>query len=237
MLKNIQNFLEPVIAFALPALCLNCREVLDPNRKIICEECFNKIHPLGNHWIGALKTEIVPNYFDDLYILFEFDSIFQNLIHLFKYQRATSLAFYFAEKLAKQITRKYDFITAVPLNPVRQKERGYNQSFLIADGIHRLLDIPIHSELLKRTRNTSTQTKLTKSQRIKNVAEAFIADPLVNGKTILLVDDVITTGSTLNECARVLKKTGAALTDIAALATPVNSDQNYLEQDAEKLQS
>jgi ComF family protein len=114
----------------------------------------------------------------------------------------------------------------VPLNPVRLKERGYNQSALIAQQLSNITRIPFSVHLLKRLRNTPSQTKLSREQRKENVKGAFAVQGNVEGKRVLLIDDVITTGSTLNECAKVLKQNGAAWVTAAAIATPTDFFQS-----------
>jgi ComF family protein len=236
MFKTIVKAIEPVFSFVLPALCIDCQFPLDPGRKIICPDCFNNIHLLDEQWLIALKKEILPRHFDKLFVVYEFDDIFQNLIHLLKYQRAVTLAIYFARSMAAHIPDEYDALIAVPLNPIRERERGYNQSNLMAAELQRMLNISLRTDLIRRVRNTESQTKLDKKRRIQNISNAFEADSSVREKSILIIDDVITTGSTLNECAKALKEKGAARVDIAAMATPVSSSQNFMERDIEQLQ-
>ncbi len=151
------------------------------------------------------------------------------LLHSIKYQQMPNLGYHtgkhIAKKFPEEIRRfKNSIVLPIPLHPVRKKEREYNQSLWIARGI--FCDFPdiVEENLLVRARYTSTQTKLTRIKRQKNVRDAFeIADrKAVAGKTIVLVDDVITTGATLNECARILKKAGAERVVGVAAASPVN---------------
>ncbi len=217
---------EPVLSFIAPAACVSCGNPLNNNEKVICRECFQKIPTLSEDFLENLKNEIATPYFDDLIVRFEFSPIFQQLIHLLKYEHFTSVATILAQSLAEFIPLNFDLVTAVPLNAVRLKERGYNQSALLAQNLSQITRIPFDDTILKRVRNTPSQTKLSRSQRQENVKNAFMAIGDLEGKRILLVDDVITTGSTLNECARVLKIAGASKITIAALATPVDIFQN-----------
>lgn len=226
------DFFEPVIALALPALCLFCDKPLPPRRKIICSDCFDQIPTLPNEYREVLKSEIINPYFDELLVVYQFSEWFQKLIHFLKYQRYTTLAEYLAADLARSLeNRTYDLICCVPLHPVKEKERGYNQSALLASHVARLQQWPFHPALLKRTKNTVSQTTLHKEERQANVADAFSCTEQLAGKNILLIDDVITTGSTLNACARVLKKCGANIVDAAALATPMDYLQRNLEKE------
>ncbi len=112
----------------------------------------------------------------------------------------------------------------VPLHPIRQKERGYNQSRFISKGIIRIHGGNLLELALIRRKNTVSQTNLDRQERQKNVHQAFhIRDGVeVSGKTIVLVDDVITTGATINECARVLKENGVEKVIALAVASPVD---------------
>ncbi len=223
----VQNWVvEPVLAFMAPAECFICGEPLHAKNKIICDRCFESLPLLDPIYLENLRDEIERPFFDDLIVCHPFDFTFQQLIHLLKYQRQFSVANLFGETLARFVPLNFDVVTAVPLNPVRQKERGYNQSALIAKQLSNLTRIPFSSNLLKRLRNTPSQTRLNREQRKENVKDAFAVQGDVEGKRILLVDDVITTGSTLNECAKVLKQNGANWVTAAAMATPTDFFQS-----------
>ncbi len=213
---------EPVLSFIAPAVCVSCGKPLNGNEKVICRECYQKIPTLSEEYLESLKSEISTPYFDDLIIRFEFSPIFQQLIHLLKYEHFSGVASILAQSLAEFIPLNFDLLTAVPLNPARLKERGYNQSALLAEHLSQITRIPFNESILKRVRNTPSQTKLSRSERQANVRDAFKAEGQLEGARILIVDDVVTTGSTLNECARVLKEAGAAKVVAAALATPVD---------------
>ncbi|MHB2155344.1 ComF family protein [Calditrichota bacterium GD2] len=217
---------EPVLSFVAPAQCLICGEPLLQSHKVVCQSCYGKISPLDPAYLESLRDEIRTPYFDDLIVCYPFDQTFQYLIHLLKYQRQFSVAELFGESLAHFVPLNFDLVTAVPLNPARYKERGYNQSELIAKQLSNITRIPLSSNLLIRLRNTQSQTKLSREERKQNVKDAFTINGEVEGKRILLIDDVITTGSTLNECARELKKNGASWVTAAALATPTDFFQS-----------
>ena len=111
-----------------------------------------------------------------------------------------------------EIVRAADAVTSVPLYPKRERERGYNQAALLGEALARRVGIPFRRRLLGRRRATATQTHLTAAQRVHNVRGVFsVAWPgRVRGARIVLVDDVMTTGATVNECARALQEAGAA---------------------------
>jgi ComF family protein len=117
----------------------------------------------------------------------------------------------------------WDLITAVPLHPTRERERDYNQSSLLAQSLGKSFEVSFSAKTLRRVRGTQPQSNLSGTDRRRNVESAFHARPeLVNGKRILLVDDLLTTGATLNQCASSLKGAGARRVDGLTLArTPL----------------
>lgn len=111
-----------------------------------------------------------------------------------------------------------EMVVAVPLHPRRLRERTYNQALLLARVLARELDAPVRARALARVRDTGSQQRLSRDERRRNLRQAFVADALVAGRRILLVDDVVTTGATVAECARALLDAGAASVAVAALA-------------------
>jgi len=156
-----------------------------------------------------------------------FDTQYQTLIHNFKYRRKTNLGRELGKRLGKilkkeDFLKEVDYIIPVPLNPTRKRERGYNQSKILAEEISRISSLPILDGLLLRKRSTKDQTNLSPDERDRNVKGAFSTrdNYSIRRKNILLVDDVMTTGATLRECSRVLKQAGARMiigTTIAAV--------------------
>ncbi|MGA7273964.1 MAG: ComF family protein, partial [Candidatus Udaeobacter sp.] len=142
--------------------------------------------------------------------------IVRQIIHEFKYGRQIHLRHLVARWLKTALDDErlrqshFDVIVPVPLHPARQRERGFNQASLLAELLSAQASIPV-KPLLERVRYTTTQTALDRSERMENLHNAFRlrknAD--VRGLRVLLVDDVLTTGSTLNECARILKRASA----------------------------
>jgi ComF family protein len=160
---------------------------------------------------------------------FEKDGTLQHLIHHLKYNEMTAIGVelgkYVGESLPMFLGEvSITGVVAVPLHPLKEKERGYNQSELICNGIREKTGLKLLPHLLKRTRHTRTQTKLNAHERKENVAEAFQVDSrfasLVRGSTLLIVDDIITTGATIDECARVLREYDAEKIFAASIAVP-----------------
>jgi len=139
--------------------------------------------------------------------------LLQTYVHQFKYENARQLAIPLGQRLARCIHNynvTYDTIAAVPLHVQRQQERGYNQSRLLTKVAAKLLNKPDSSAWIVRNQYTRPQVGLNRTQRQTNVNGAFQAAAGFNGKRVLLIDDVFTTGSTLQACAQALASSGAA---------------------------
>jgi ComF family protein len=143
-------------------------------------------------------------------------------LHRFKYKRDLGLAEIFGDLMAavyEQVGQEVDLVVPVPLGKKRHRERGYNQAALLAAVVSAKLGISQKTSAVKRIRETESQVGLSIDRRRQNVAGAFRATPgLVAGKRVLLVDDVLTTGATLNACAQALKEAGAHMVITLTLA-------------------
>jgi len=156
-----------------------------------------------------------------------FEGVVQDLIHLLKYQGKRSIAKRLGAVLADRLLSdstvgRIDLLIPVPLHSSRERERGYNQSALIARAVGEHLGVPVEERVLQRVKNTQTQTQLSASERAANVAGAFrVRIPeVVAGRRVALVDDVVTTGATADACAEALIATGASEILLLALAAP-----------------
>ena len=165
---------------------------------------------------------------DKVYIAYQFEDVIQSIIHAIKYRKMTRLGIvtgrHSAEILKPYLEQTEEKIfIPVPLHPMRQKERGYNQSQFITEGIKKITGGRILKHCLTRSKNTVSQTSLNREERQLNIDRAFHVRNAkdISGKTILLVDDLITTGATINECAGLLKESGAKSVIGVAVASPV----------------
>jgi len=227
LLNYFLELKDSIMDFVYPPHCLVCGRYLSEKEKDLCEGCWNSL--------GMIPFPFCPNcksFFSDeknrclfcstdsnlLYVrsLGIFDDFYKVLIHKFKYKGKVSLGKKLSKKLGEEIKKdkrfsSFDFLIPVPLHPARKRERGYNQSEVMGEVISKELDISFLKNVLKRIKNTKDQTKLNDEQRRKNVKDAFkVSFPeMIKDKKIILVDDVITTGATLDECAKVLKDNGA----------------------------
>lgn len=146
----------------------------------------------------------------------------QKILHCLKYRNKPKLGIQLGELYSNQLnevelTNNWDVIVPVPLHPIKKYRRGYNQSEEFAKGLSHGLQLPIE-EMLERKKFTETQTKKTRIQRMENVDEVFALTRPTDGRRILLVDDVMTTGATLCSCANVLLANGAKTVDLITIA-------------------
>jgi ComF family protein len=206
--------------------------MLPEGEKVVCAVCWNSVTKIeSNHptWIEILGKFEQEGVIDGLLscVLFEKEGKFKEIIHLLKYQGIKSVGIRLGNELANRRSNGVSFSTAdyvipVPLHKVKQRERGYNQSELICKGISEVTGLRSYPSFMIRKKYTQTQTKLDLAQRKENVADAFVINPKyvrdVCGKSFVVVDDVITTGSTINACAKVLKENGAVNVVAASVA-------------------
>ncbi|WP_258543820.1 ComF family protein [Parvicella tangerina] len=159
---------------------------------------------------------------------FEKGGKLQSLMHSLKYKGKTQIGEFLGRAIGNELNNsgkasKIDLILPIPLHPKKERLRGYNQSDYLAKGIHEVTAIPYASNVVRRTMHTTSQTRKAKFDRWKNVSSIFeIHKPeQVNGKRILVVDDVTTTGSTLESCARELLNHQAAAVAVTVVASSV----------------
>ncbi len=216
-----------------PYVCRQCLFDVTPVDSPVCTRCGEIIKspavadPLCSDCISRQK------HFTRARAAVKYDGVVLNLIHSFKYRGKTGLAKPLGRLLYIALCRHFDpnghrRVIPVPLHPKRLRSRGYNQALLMArqwpfqgntgNGQHR--GPRIDNTILLRRKNTDSQTGLGKKQRRQNIGNAFAVSggAQIHGEPVLLVDDVYTTGSTLEECARVLAKAGAARVDVLTLA-------------------
>lgn len=223
-----KRIFKNLVNFALPPVCICCDKILSPYEEFVCTDCFSSLVRVEDAY--SLKDDKFSNadFINNAFGIYWFreDSSIQSVIHSLKYLQMKSVGRKFGRIIAEEIIEKYrdriDFIIPVPLHRSKQRERTYNQSDYICYGINEVLNVKVIEKCLKRVRYTSTQTKLNLKERKENVRDAFSINKkytgLINGKNILLVDDVITTGSTVLECARILHKNGAQNIDVCSIA-------------------
>jgi len=213
-----------------PRGCQHCGAPADGMR-FFCWECLADFHYVqppfcsrcGDPVPGHIDHEYLCVYcsrhapaFDGARSAVRYEGAAGMAIRAIKYQWATWLipdltGLLEACRQAHYDLLRFDGVCYVPLHPVKRRERGFNQAALLAERLARRHRMPLYRGLLRRTRDTGSQTRLTAAQRASNVAGVFevVRGGRAMGQRLLLIDDVMTTGATVNECARVLKKAGA----------------------------
>jgi len=228
----IKTFFSRLLDFIIPPICVVCESPLGSN-SFLCGDCRKKLVRYNN--THPWQTQYITNgYLNNSFSLYEFvkDSPIQHLLHSMKYEKMKSIGTMLGKEIGAVIPDNihFDYAVPVPLHLAKERERTYNQSDYICRGIAEITGSKALPRLLKRTRFTKSQTKLDKLQRIENVKGVFEINPkyknLIAGKNIILVDDVITTGSTILECARVLKENNAGYVTVCSAAYDAIPDQS-----------
>ncbi|MBU1365333.1 MAG: ComF family protein [Gammaproteobacteria bacterium] len=217
-----------ILNAALPGSCLLCGA--DSQGSLLCPPCAKDLPQLSGarcpicadqtthgERCGACLRE-TPHFARTIALL-RYDFPADRLIHALKYGHQLAVAAWSAEHLAERIgTEQFDLIVPLPLHPERLRERGFNQSAEIARALQNRLKFPVDRRNVVRTRATPPQADLPHKARHKNVRGAFECRADFTGQRLLLIDDVMTTGATVNECARVLKLHGATEVTVGVIA-------------------
>ena len=182
--------------------CALCGRETLLNQDRLCDAC--------HATLSFAPPLVCPPQLDGIVAAYRYAGAARSGIRALKYQGQARLAPFFANALVIPSDWQIDCVVPVPLHPLKRWLRSYNQSELLAAELCSRLKIPLQSSLLRRTRFTKSQTTLNGFERARNVSHAFSALPAVRGKSILLIDDVTTTHSTLLACAVALRDAGAA---------------------------
>src|SRR6266478_157438 len=224
------NFIRGIASLVYPPTCTICAGSVGPH-DYLCADCETKLSRIvppfcakcSEPFDGAITTTFScancahrALYFDAAVSAYRSRGIARHVILNFKYGRQIHLRHLVGRWLIAALDdsrlreRRFDAIVPVPLHPAKQRERGFNQGALLAEWLSAHMALPFRP-VLQRVRFTTTQTAFDRSERMQNLRNAFRlrknAD--VRKSRVLLIDDVLTTGSTLSECARVLKEAGA----------------------------
>ncbi|MEM7033581.1 MAG: ComF family protein [Chloroflexota bacterium] len=219
MTSLFEGIINPFLDFLYPANCVECQSA----GTLLCEDCKQRLvfiedpicricgYPtLASKTCKACESYTISQLDSARSVVLYQDTIITTAIHHFKYNNKQALGRELAHLLAEYYNRhqpQIDVIVPVPLHKTRQKTRGYNQSTILAKHLSNLINKPVDLKTLRRKRATDQQISLSPGERQKNVAGAFttISTQLAKA-TILLIDDVFTTGATLNACASALKQ-------------------------------
>lgn len=227
----IQPLLDSVVHLLFPHTCNGCGSDLVGKNELLCLQCYEHLHKTGFEsitdnpvektlWGRVDITAATSQYY------FSRGSLLQTLIHQFKYKSNKALGIYLGTQMAYALKNSdrfssIDMIVPLPLFADKEKKRGYNQAALLCEGLASVLNIPVSANAVTRVRYTETQTHKTRVERWQNVEAVFVVrlPEQLAGKNILLVDDVITTGATMEACAAaILNDVKDAKVSVATLA-------------------
>jgi ComF family protein len=211
-------------------VCRSCYREISNREQYICFTCLTELpftqfalsdnNPIDKNFYGRVPIEAAMSL-----LYFTPASMVQNLIHQVKYKGQEKLAIYLGKLMGRALLsaprfHQIDLILPLPLFKNREKQRGYNQSALLGRGISEVTGIPVNEKVLKRVKSSSSQTRKSREERWENVEGLFtLSDPVpLENKSILLVDDVMTTGATLDACSSALQKVNGIKLYIGTLA-------------------
>lgn len=218
----------------LPQECLLCS--VASGSQLLCDDCSAELPRLPHAACPRCgvptptgetcgRCQRHPPHFDALVAALPYAFPVDRMLQHLKYGHHLSLAAWFGERLAAASeTLQADTVIPLPLHPRRMAERGFNQAIEIARPLARRLRLPLATDLCERIRETSPQEGLTLLQRRRNLRNVFACRSDLSGRRILLVDDVVTTGASVGECARTLKLHGAAHVTVVAAARTLPRD-------------
>jgi ComF family protein len=212
-----------------PHICKSCFAEIAQQDQYICARCLEElpftgfikmdVNPVEKIFFGRVPIEAATSLF-----YFTSTSIVQKLIHQIKYKGQQQLAVYLGKMMGREINSSLkftglDLVVPLPLFKSREKQRGYNQAALLAKGISETTNLPLAENALKRIKASPTQTRKSRAERWQNVEGLFtVSGNLGENRNILLVDDVITTGATLDACASALLEVKDTRVSIITLA-------------------
>ncbi len=208
---SVQEVKDAVLHWLFPHVCVGCgSDILNPE-SLLCVRCIDALpetdferfsgNPVEKRFWGRLQIEHAAAY-----CYFTRESLIQRLMHQFKYKKNKDLGFQLGKLMGKSLVRarrfEVDALIPLPLFPAKEKRRGYNQATVLCEGMAETLAVPVLNDVIIRSHHTETQTKKGRIERWQNMEGKFIlsASEKIKNKHVLLVDDVITTGATLEAC-------------------------------------
>ena len=226
----VKNIFADTLHLFYPHICTGCGSDLLDKDQMLCLKCIHDLphtgfapftnNPVEKHFIGRLPLTAAHSEF-----YFSKGSLMQQLIHQLKYKANTGIGVYLGELMASSLLKSdrfkgIDALIPLPLFADKEQQRGYNQAAVICEGLSAILNIPTMIGNVTRERFTETQTRKHRTERWENVHESFAVKnrDALKGKHLLLVDDVVTTGATLEACGNVILMAANATLSIATLA-------------------
>lgn len=234
MIHQLSEAWEGLLRLFYPKLCAGCGTDLAGNEKVLCLSCCLRLPRTEYHHIRENRsfqnfTGRLPIERATSFVYFAKQGLVQHLMHLFKYRGRKDIGDYLGKLFADELKKvkgfdTIDMIIPVPLHRTKIARRGYNQAEIFAAGLGAGLGVPVLSDVLQRITATETQTHKTRAERLSNVSNVFrVRRPeVILDKHVLLVDDVLTTGATLESCGLELLKTKSTRISIVTLAVAMD---------------
>lgn len=209
---------EALLHLVFPHLCAGCGSDLLNREHQLCLDCYSSLpvtsfHLHSDNLVERMFWGRLPFMVATAQYYFTKESMMQSLVHQFKYRGHKDLCFYLGMLMGQQLVQSarfhdIDALVPLPLYPSRERKRGYNQAKVLCEGIASVLQLPVLHDILVRNHHTDTQTHKSRLERWENMAGCFTLtnEEAIEGKHILLVDDVITTGATIEACGLELLK-------------------------------
>ena len=229
-IPSIRAFFDGFLHLLYPELCVACQQDLPVRDTCFCLRCrlknapFAFSSPSDNEFTTRLWGRLPMEWAVAGYH-FTRKSPIQKALHQLKYHNKPEIGLIIGREIGRRLAATQDIalidgIIPVPLHPKKERERGYNQSAMFAQGLSETMNIPVFGKSLLRKTFTSTQTKKTRMERFQNVGEVFVVErqSQLEGKSLLLVDDVLTTGATLEMCGIALLKIPGTRLSLATIA-------------------
>lgn len=227
---SARTWLQRLLDVALPQICPGCRRHRPPRGQWLCLSCEARL-PLTDFHLQAENPVTdrlwgrFPLVSGAAMLRFRKDGIAQSLIHHLKYKDRRVVGYELGRRYGRMLRQSpffegIELIVAVPLHPRKQQLRGYNQAAVFGEGLAASMSVPLLTDALRRTHFTQTQTRKSQAERLQNVAGAFaLTRPhRLEGRHLLLVDDVLTTGATIESCAHALLQVPHLRLSIATIA-------------------
>ena len=226
----LKNIFAGALHLFYPHVCTGCGSDLLDDNNLLCLSCIHELphthfapyagNPVEKYFWGRLPLQAAHSEF-----YFSKGTLIQQLIHELKYKNNTQIGVYLGRLTGKSLLNSnrfnsIDALIPLPLNAAKEHKRGYNQAAIICNGLSAIMNIPVITGNVVRQHYTDTQTRKHRTERWKNVAGSFmVTNPsAIEGKHLLLVDDVVTTGATLEACGQVMLQQANIRLSIATLA-------------------
>lgn len=213
---SLKDWGQSLLQLFFPRLCEGCNNALLKEEEVLCISCSAQLPRTEYHDDPKNDTVLrlagrLPFQHASSFAYFTMDGLLQHLIHGLKYRDKQEIGIFLGRQLAFDLRacawiKQTDLLIPVPLHPKKEAHRGYNQSLLIAEGMSDILNIPIADTHLLRSRHTDSQTKKSRTERVDNMQNVFVIrrEAELQGRHVLLIDDVLTTGATLEACGNIL---------------------------------